>query len=160
MRSTIGPIAAAAVAALHATASLGRMAGWETLASGEHMKAFDPTPAAETGVRDASGRTLDELSGPEIRQMISGKSITPDPDVQQTTLQFAERFGPDGTWTSSRQQRAALIRHGRWWTEQDKLCVAATGEAEHRRSVWLDRRSGRIVLGNIGAGATPDRHGS
>lgn len=56
---------------------------------------------------------LVELNDYEIRTIFTGVLIIPDSNSEMRTVDFAERFQRDGTWTSWRQQRTQQIISGK-----------------------------------------------
>ena len=94
----------------------------------------------------------------DIRSSIVGKWLMPDRKVKQAALEFGEIFVADGTWRSSRQQRALLMLEGYWTIKGDSLCVQITkaswGSVDdiHCRTVWRNAANGNIAMADIGAG--------
>jgi hypothetical protein len=117
----------------------------------------EPPPAPER---------LTPMGGDRIRTRLVGYRIMPDRRVNQTAMEFAEEFLPDGTWVSRRTERRLTVARGTWRIVANQICIDSQEGTTTCRPVWTDAR-GRIGIRDMGSSlgailimsATPLRQG-
>jgi hypothetical protein len=95
-----------------------------------------------------------ELGPAEIRRALSGLLVMPDPNVRQRAMRYGEVFYPDGTWRSSREERALLMLSGRWSVQAGSVCVTvdwisreSSRQPRHDcRKLWRNARTGQLAM--------------
>jgi len=104
-------------------------------------------------MEDISGLIDDMIlmSGDEISAKLSGNIIAPDFTVTQTVLDFSEQFLSDGSWISIRNMRGPVQIEGRWFIQEDKLCVEQTIGGVKCRNVWRSRSTDKLYISDLGA---------
>lgn len=104
----------------------------------------DPAPA------ELPTKYVRRLSGEEIRSLLPGKTIEPDPAVP--SFQFSEHFFPDGSWSGNFQETNLLMLSGAWTMDGDRVCVRAGGKSECR-SLWKDKRTNALWMKALRSGS-------
>ncbi|WP_297534736.1 hypothetical protein [Nitrobacter sp.] len=117
--------------------------------------AFDDNQASysrrnhEKSVTNRNYDNLESLTETELRSIISGKTISPDPDRNEANFIFREQFSSDGSWASFRQMRVSFIERGKWFMEDGALCVEKDTGVKVCRDVERDQSSGHLYLSDI-----------
>ena len=116
--------------------------------------------AAPAKAIDNPRNKLVVLHKSDIQSSVVGRWLVPDRNVKQSAFEFSEIFVADGTWRSSRQERALLMLEGSWKIKDDSLCVQITkapwgnfnvGDIRCR-TVWRNPVNGNVVMADIGSG--------
>ncbi len=92
-----------------------------------------------------------KLRGAEINLALSGKKVSPARDVGQAAMSYSEMFYPNGSWISVRRYRESTQFSGKWYVENDKLCVGTDGGQLHCRTVSRSEDNKSITMTDIGS---------
>lgn len=92
-----------------------------------------------------SSSSLTRMTGPEIRQEISGFELISIGQEGVPFVPFRERFSIDGEWLAWTQTRSATTASGRWNVQLDLLCVTLRSGASRCRRLYKDA-SQRVYL--------------
>lgn len=92
------------------------------------------------------------LTGEEIKATLSGKTIVPDPKLNNAPLEYGEIFAVNGDWRGSSAMRGLRVDNGRWTVENGALCIVPSRSDKFFptpkvcRQVWRYAANGRIAL--------------
>ena len=96
---------------------------------------------SENGARRYRGEKLD---GEEIRAKLLGKEVTPS--ESQPVAPYGEQFGENGEWHYSIVERALRQFAGKWYIDNDSVCVIADGIPTDCREVWSGEKANTIFM--------------
>jgi hypothetical protein len=87
-----------------------------------------------------------KLTSRQIVRAVSGRQFAPKAREGVTVQPYVETFSKTGEWVSWRNMRAMTKREGRWFVQDDSLCVQGTTGRTSCREVFAADGPGQVFF--------------